>query len=65
LYHNQKQTIMKDQLQKLQDYANSSNNLWLANEMEILCVEIEEAILEAEIKILYKALKEKRRYESK
>lgn len=56
---------MKDQLQKLQDYANSSNNLWLANEMEILCVEIEEAILEAEIKILYKALKEKRRYESK
>jgi len=46
---------MKDQLQKLQDYANSSNNLWLANQMEILCIEIDIAILEAEIKIMDKA----------
>jgi len=56
---------MKDQLQKLQDYANSSNNLWLANQMEILGADINIAILEAEIRILKGQVKEMNNYESK
>jgi len=55
---------MKDQLQKLQDYANSSNNLWLANQMEILGVDIKIAILEAESEVMRKQVKEMNSYES-
>jgi hypothetical protein len=35
----------------LQDYANSSDNIWLANNLQILQIEIETAILQAQIDI--------------
>ena len=41
---------MKDRLLKLQDYANSLDNLWLENEIELLGVDIKIAILQAETK---------------
>lgn len=36
----------------LQDYANSSDNLWLAKQLEILKEEIKVQVLEAECNLL-------------
>ena len=43
---------MKETLEFLQDYAITSDNLWLANKLDILKDEIRIEILKAELQIL-------------
>tara|TARA_R110002153_G_scaffold5623_3_gene26147 strand:- start:112 stop:258 length:147 start_codon:yes stop_codon:yes gene_type:complete len=43
---------MHETLKFLQDYANASDNLWLAERLELLEEEIKLELLEAEIRIL-------------
>lgn len=45
---------MEESLTILQEYANASDNLWLAGKLQLLQKEIEIEILNAEIKMLEK-----------
>ena len=45
---------MEESLTILQEYANASDNLWLASKLQLLEKEIEIEILNAEIKMLEK-----------